>query len=185
MKDRCPICHRRFVEAIGARVEALTTVELPSQMIDARRTIRLAGREMIWLPFEYGHIPGNAALFDVHGRTLFAGGLVVSKTIPDMADSDIESWLRNLSVLAELEPLHVIADRGNVGDQRLIFETMDYLNALRDDAITGLQAGVDLSEIELLYPGVALQSWSGFSERHGRNLRYEMLRQERALLQQR
>ena len=182
---RCPICRRRFVEAIGAGLEALTTVVLPNQMIDTRRTIKLGGREMIWLPFEYGHIPGNAAVFDVQSRTLFAGGLVVSKTIPDMVDADIEPWLRNLSVLAELEPLHVIADRGNVGDQRLIFETMDYLKALRDDVIQGLQAGADLSEIESLYPGVAFQSWSGFTERYGKNLRLELLRQERALLQPR
>lgn len=185
MTARWPTCRRRFVEAIGARVEALTAVVLPNQIINARRDMKLAGREMIWLPLEYGHIPGNAAVFDVQSRTLFAGGLVVSKTIPDMADTDIELWLKNLGVLAELDPLHVIADRGNAGDRRLIFETMDYLKALRADAITGLQAGADLSEIEVLYPGVAFQSWSGFSELHGRNLRCEMLRQERALLQQR
>ena len=64
--------------------------------VDDAHALDLAGRTARVLYFGHSSGPGDIAVFDETSGTLFAGGLLDARRVPDIQDSDLPGWRRAL-----------------------------------------------------------------------------------------
>jgi hypothetical protein len=185
MVNRCPLCRQRFVDQLGPRFAALTPVIQPNDLRNQSQRIAVGGGRIEWLTFAPALMPGNSALWHASSRTILAGALVTHHVVPDASEADIDAWLSALDAMNSFAPRFVVPDRGAPGDTSLIAMTRSYLQLLRDEVERAFLAGVDVAEVAAVVDGAAFKSWGEFEERHGPNVRAEMLRREAAALRRR
>jgi hypothetical protein len=131
-----------------------------------------------WLVFDTAVLAGNAALWHAKSGTLLAGALVTNAVVPDAVEADLDVWLAALEAMERLAPRYVVPDRGAPGGIALVKATRNYLLALRDGVSRAFAEGVDLAEVATVVDGAAFKTWGDFEDRHGKNVRAEMLRRE-------
>lgn len=183
MAARCDRCLQRLRETLGETEMAGTERIEPDQVFDGeRRVLDLIGRPLELRTWGQSSGPGDTAVWDPQRRVLVTGGLVDSRTIPDLQDADSPAWTEALHALRTLAPARIIAAHGPVSDAGAIDATGQYLRAL-DQRVAGLlEAGRPLSEVADAATLDAYAGWDGYDTTHRRNASVVYLRQERALL---
>jgi glyoxylase-like metal-dependent hydrolase (beta-lactamase superfamily II) len=185
MATRCDTCLKTLRTLLGEEAMQGSAMFTPDTVFTdplALDAAALIGRPIQLLHYGHSSGPGDIAVYDPRTRTLFAGGLLEARRIPDVGDSDLPRWreaLRNLQAL----PVEVIVPgHGPAGDKRLITQVERYLDQLTARARALVNAGAPLSEVA---DGTALPefaTWDQYETTHRRNAAIVYLRYEREQL---
>lgn len=131
MRDRCSECLARLTGLAGEAAMAGTRIRLPDQTVGDGRTARnLGGRDLLLVHAGWGHTAGDLAVLDVASGTLFTGGLVNNRVMPDMHESRMRGWIAAVDALLSLAPRHVVPGEGAPGNASVLRDTRAYLGDL-------------------------------------------------------
>jgi glyoxylase-like metal-dependent hydrolase (beta-lactamase superfamily II) len=185
MAARCETCLKTLRSTLGEEAMRGTAMFKPditftdAQGFDAATPI---GRPIQVLYFGHTSGPGDIAVYDPRSRTLFAGGLLDAKRIPDVIDSDLPRWREALRSLHALPVEVIVPGHGADGGKRMVELVDRYLDQLATRA-RGLQtSGVPLSEVPDSTPLPEFAGWDQYETVHRRNAALIYLRYEREQL---
>jgi glyoxylase-like metal-dependent hydrolase (beta-lactamase superfamily II) len=182
MQARCETCLRTLRTVVGEAPLARTALYKPDELFDDTHVLDLVGRPLRVLYHGHSSGPGDIAVLDETTRTLFAGGLLDARRVPDIQDSELEGWRRALAQLRALAPRTIVPGHGPHGGVALIDGVERYLAQLDGKMRTMVASGASLlgaaDEAEL--PDYA--DWDQYEIIHRRNASVAFLRIERELL---
>ncbi len=185
MASRCDTCLQTLRTTLGEGAMRGTTMFVPERRfadpleIDAAALI---GRPIQVLYFGHSSGPGDIAVYDPRGRTLFAGGLLDAQRIPDVIDSDLVRWGDALRSLQALPVEVIVPGHGPSGSKRVITQVERYLDQLTTRVRALLKAGAPLSEVPDSTALPDFSSWDQYDTVHRRNAALVYLRYEREQL---
>ena len=185
MASRCETCLQTLRTTLGEEAMRGTTMFVPERAfadpleIDAAALI---GRPIQVLYFGHSSGPGDIAVYDPRGRTLFAGGLLDAQRVPDVMDSDLARWGEALRSLQALPVDAIVPGHGPSGSKRVITQVERYLDQLTTRVRALLKAGAPLSEVPDSTALPDFASWDQYDTVHRRNAALVYLRYEREQL---
>ena len=185
MAARCETCLKTLRSTLGEEAMRGTAMFKPditftdAQSFDAATPI---GRPIQLLHFGQSSGPGDIAVFDPRSRTLFAGGLLDSKRIPDVIDSDLPRWREALRTLQALPADVIVPGHGPDGGKRMVEQVDRYLDQLATRTRELQRNGVPLSEVPDATPLPEFAAWDQYDTVHRRNAALLYLRYEREQL---
>jgi hypothetical protein len=190
MAARCENCLKTLKKLLGDDEMAGSRVVRPDRLLDdlpaAEATLaQLTGRRIRLLAYgPDGHSsgPGDLAVLDDASATLFAGGLMDERSIPDVQDGRPEGWHAALDALQALPLARIVPGHGPVATPALVARTRRYLDQLDTRIAALLAAGTPLSDVADAATLPEFADWDQFETIHRRNASIVFLRQERALL---
>jgi glyoxylase-like metal-dependent hydrolase (beta-lactamase superfamily II) len=185
MVSRCERCLKTLQQTLGTQAMQGTAMFKPDGLLDdtATQDISVIGRRLQVLHFGHSSGPGDVAVLDETTGSLFAGGLVDDRRIPDIQDSRLPEWEAALSSLSKLPIRHIMPGHGPAGGPELIGGVQRYLGQLQARVRALIQSGVGLGDaVEQLESDDAFRDWAGYDIIHRRNVSIAYLRQEQALL---
>lgn len=179
MKSRCDTCLRRLKQQLGDSAMRGTVVVQPDQLFDASHASMLIGRPVELLWFGHSSGPGDTAVLDLQTGTLFAGGLLDVRRVPDVQDADLAGWQAALKALRERPIRHVVPGHGPTAGPEVIGQVAGYLGRLEARLLELASAGVALSEVPDAAALPDYQSWDQYELIHRRNASIVFVRVER------
>lgn len=182
MAARCETCLKTLKTVVGERPLAGTALYKPDQVFDDPHALDLVGRRLRVLHFGHSSGPGDIAVLDEATGTLFAGGLLDARRVPDIQDSDLPGWHRALRELQALRPRLVVPGHGAPAGPELIDGVEQYLAALETKVRTIVAAGASLLGAADDADLPAYAAWDQYEVIHRRNASIAFLRFERELL---
>lgn len=182
MLSRCETCLRTLRTVVGEAPLARTALYKPDELFDDTHVLDLVGRPLRVLYHGHSSGPGDIAVLDEATRTLFAGGLLDARRVPDIQDSELEGWRRALAQLRALAPRSIVPGHGPHGGVALIDGVERYLAQLETKVRTMVTAGASLlgAADDADLPDYA--AWDQYEIIHRRNASVAFLRIERELL---
>jgi uncharacterized sulfatase len=140
-----------MTDIIGEEWTDGTTVAAPSQLITESLTLDLGARLVDIFVFENGHTPGDIAILDRTSGTLFSGDLVFNGRAPTVPHANIQTWLGQLTALADLQWDRLIPGHGPLVTDRDVFEGMaTYLTFLENHTACSYRMGDSQAEALLI-----------------------------------
>ena len=179
MKSRCDTCLKRLKQLLGDAAMEGSAVVQPDEVFDASYATRLIGRPLDILWFGHSSGPGDTAVLDLQTGTLFAGGLLDVKRVPDVQDADLAGWQQALATLAERPIRRVVPGHGPAGGPEAIGQVAGYLRRLEARMIELASAGAALSEVPDAAAMPEYRSWDQYDVIHRRNASIVFVRVER------
>ena len=180
MRDRCADCFERLSGLVGRAAMAGTRIRVPDQTVPDGITERTyGGRTLRLIHVGWGHTAGDLAVLDRQTGTLFAGGLVSNRVLPDTHEARVRSWIAALAALSQQPVRRVVPGQGNPGPASLIGEFSGYLLALL--ARVEVPYREQLSVFDVLADGDLpdYANWSGYAAVHPLNLQHVYAELER------
>jgi glyoxylase-like metal-dependent hydrolase (beta-lactamase superfamily II) len=156
-----------FSSRSAANKELLANVKLrkPDMIYSREQTLDLGGgvrARLIYTGFP-AHTRGDEVIHVLPDRTLIPGDLVQNKLVPNLPNSDANfgGWLKALDVIADLRPVYVVPDHGELGDGSLIAQQKSFMVDLRDTALGLKKQGMSAddagkkiqADFKVKYPG--------------------------------
>jgi glyoxylase-like metal-dependent hydrolase (beta-lactamase superfamily II) len=119
---------RSRAENVEFLPEGVTTRK-PDVLFDQEHTLDLGGVHARILLVGPAHTLGDQVIWIPEDRTLLTGDLAMDNDPPlrYAAGASVAVWIAALDRLAELKPLHVVPDHGDVGDISLISKQREFL----------------------------------------------------------
>lgn len=179
MAARCETCLKTLRRVLGDDEMAGTTMFNADIEFDAAFDVDLIGRPVRVLHFGHSSGPGDIAVFDAPTRTLFAGGLLDWKRIPDIQDSDLAGWRRALRALREMPVDIVVPGHGPAGPRAAIDAVGTYIDQLEVRVLELLKKGAALSEVPDAAALPDFSDWDQYETIHRRNASILFVRKER------
>jgi glyoxylase-like metal-dependent hydrolase (beta-lactamase superfamily II) len=185
MATRCDTCLKTLRTLLGEDAMQGSAMFTPDIVftdplaLDAAAQI---GRPIQLLHYGHSSGPGDIAVYDPRTRTLFAGGLLEARRIPDVGDSDLPRWREALRILQALPVEVIVPGHGPAGDKRLITQVERYLDQLTARARALVNAGAPLSEVADATALPEFATWDQYETTHRRNAAIVYLRYEREQL---
>jgi glyoxylase-like metal-dependent hydrolase (beta-lactamase superfamily II) len=179
MAARCETCLKTLRRVLGDDEMQGTTMFKPDLEFDSGADLDLIGRPVRLLYFDHSSGPGDIAVLDVETRTLFAGGLLDWKRIPDIQDSDLPAWHRALAELRRLPIDGIVPGHGPVAGRAAIDANEAYLNQLEVRVLELLKGGAALSEVPDAVALPRFRDWDQYETIHRRNASVLFVRKER------
>ncbi len=182
--QRCDICLQRLRAAHGEAAMAGSKVPVPDRRLKGDQTLDLGGRQVRLLDFGWAATPGDMAVLDAQTGTLFAGGLVVVDTVPNVRDAQVDAWRASLARIRAMGLARIVPGRGPVVDAAALAALEHYLEALEARVRTLYDAQASLSEAVERAALPEFSAWAGYPEVHRQNVQIRYLALEKAELQQ-
>lgn len=182
MAARCAGCLKTLRRVLGEEEMLGTVVPKPDVVFDDSFEITGFGRPIRALYFGHSSGPGDVAVLDERTRTLFAGGLVDWRRIPDVQDSDLRGWSAALATLAALPIEVVVPGHGPATGPAAIATVSRYLVELQGRVLELLRKGAALSEVPDAAVLADFADWDQAETIHRRNASIVFVRKERELL---
>lgn len=190
MAARCDNCLKTLKRVLGEDEMAGSRVAKPDRLLASLHEAEadlatLLGRRvrlLAWGPDSHSSGPGDLAVLDESSATLFAGGLMDERSIPDLQDGRPEGWRAALDALQALPLARIVPGHGPVASPALIAQTRRYLDQLDARIAALLAAGTPLSDVAEAANLPDFADWDQVDTIHRRNASIVFLRQERALL---
>ena len=185
MATRCDTCLKTLRTLLGddaMRGSAMFTPDIVFTDPLALDAAALIGRPIQLLHYGHSSGPGDTAVYDPRTRTLFAGGLLEAKRIPDVGDSDLPRWRDALRSLQALPVETIVAGHGPAGGKAVITQVERYLERLTTRARELVTAGAPLSEVADATALPEFAAWDQYETTHRRNAAIVYLRYEREQL---
>lgn len=185
MASRCETCLKALRSTLGEEAMRGTAMFKPDitftdpLAFDAATPI---GRPIQLLYFGHSSGPGDIAVYDPRSRTLFAGGLLDSKRIPDVIDGDLPRWREALRTLRALPTDVIVPGHGPEGGKRIVEQVDRYLDQLATRAQALQASGAPLSEVPDATSLPEFAGWDQYDTVHRRNASIVYLRYEREQL---
>jgi glyoxylase-like metal-dependent hydrolase (beta-lactamase superfamily II) len=182
MAARCDNCLKTLRTELGEEAMRGTVVFKPDHVFDHTHVIETIGRPVLVQHHGHASGPGDTSAFDVRSGTLFAGGLLGNRRIPDIQDSDLDGWRRALGSLHSLRISTIVPGHGPAAGPELIAENQRYLAQLERRCATLLEQGAALSEVPDAATLPEFSRWDQTDGVHRRNAAIMFLRLESRLL---
>jgi glyoxylase-like metal-dependent hydrolase (beta-lactamase superfamily II) len=185
MATRCDTCLKTLRTLLGEDAmqgSAMFTPDIVFTDPLALDAAALIGRPIQLLHYGHSSGPGDIAVYDPRTRTLFAGGLLEARRIPDVGDSDLPRWREALRHLQALPVEVIVPGHGPAGDKRMITQVERYLDQLTARARALVNAGAPLSEVADATALPEFATWDQYETTHRRNAAIVYLRYEREQL---
>lgn len=182
MAARCETCLKNLKLQVGEAEMAGTAVYQADERFDATHVLAATGRPLRVLHLGHSSGPGDIAVLDETSGTLFAGGLVDHRRIPDIQDADLPRWHAALAELRALRPRRVVPGHGAPGGAELIEATEAYLTRLETRVRQLVASGGSLLEVGEAAHLPEYADWDQYDTIHRRNASIAFLRFERELL---
>jgi glyoxylase-like metal-dependent hydrolase (beta-lactamase superfamily II) len=115
-------------------------------------------------------------------RAAARSGLLDSKRIPDVIDSDLPRWREALRTLQALPAEVIVPGHGPDGGKRMVEQVDRYLDQLATRTRELQRNGVPLSEVPDATPLPEFAAWDQYDTVHRRNAALVYLRYEREQL---
>ncbi|HEU4457745.1 MAG TPA: MBL fold metallo-hydrolase [Methylibium sp.] len=184
MKARCDGCLKTLNRVLGEEAMRGTAMFEPDLAFDDAAAISMQASTAIGRPvrvLSYGHSsgPGDTAVLDEASATLFAGGLIDHRRIPDVQDAELPGWRRALEALGTLAPRRIVPGHGPVGGPQAVAEVQRYLDRLEARLLALLQADAALSEVPDAASLPGYETWDQYAIVHRRNASILFVRMER------
>jgi glyoxylase-like metal-dependent hydrolase (beta-lactamase superfamily II) len=185
MASRCEICLKTLRSTLGEeamRGTAMYKPDIPFTDPAGIDAAALIGRPIQVLYFGHSSGPGDIAVYDPRSRTLFAGGLLDARRIPDVIDSDLPRWREALRNLQALPADVIVPGHGPADGKRMISLVERYLDQLTTRVRSLQSGGAPLSEVPDSTPLAEFAGWDQYDTVHRRNAALVYLRYEREQL---
>ena len=179
MAARCENCLKTLRRVLGEEAMQGTAMFKADLEFDTGAELDLIGRPVRILYFDHSSGPGDIAVLDVQTRTLFAGGLLDWKRIPDIQDSDLQGWHRALGTLRQMPLDSIVPGHGPKAGRAAIDAVDRYLTRLEARVLELLKSGAALSEVPDAAALPGFQDWDQYETIHRRNASVLFVRQER------
>jgi len=180
MAARCDQCLQRLNATLGMRAMVGTRLVKPDVLIDASASIDTIGRSLRLIAPTEGSAPGALAVFDGASSTLIGGSLVTVDRIPDLRDSDGDTWPVALELLGATQCAHLVPAYGAIGDCTALRALARYFSKLQARAQELFATGVGLADVARRADLSEFAAWDGYATLHGANAERVFLRVERA-----
>lgn len=186
MRQRCENCLKNLFNTLGDAQMRGTTLPKPDVIVTDAASAgaelsRLIGRHIELLQYGHSSSPGDIAVYDVTSQTLFAGGLIESRRVPDTRDAKVTEWIKALDAVASLQPRHIVAAHGPLSNASSIAATRQYLVALESAVGKLVNEGVGLLEGSGSAKLDTYRNWDQYQHTHAANVQRSYLEQERKL----
>lgn len=182
MAARCENCLKTLRAELGEDAMRGTVVPKPDVLFDETHVVETIGRPVLVQQHGQASGPGDSSAFDVRSGTLFAGGLLDNRRIPDIQDSDLDSWRQALGGLRTLRIDTIVPGHGPAAGAELIATQQRYLAQLEQRCATLLKEGAALSDVPDAVDLPEFRRWDQYDTVHRRNASIMFLRLERRLL---
>ena len=178
MQQRCERCLQDLQRTLGPEAMAGTRLVIPERTVEASTALALGDRHLELLYSGWASTPGDLSVYDPATGTLFAGGLITNRRIPEVRDAKLEGWLRALDGLSQLHAKRIVPGYGPVGGSELVDQTARYLRALENQVQRLYQGGASLQEAldNSALPDFA--GWTQYPQLHRRNVQHRYLELE-------
>lgn len=182
MAARCEGCLKTLQRELGEEAMRGTVVPRPDRVFDETWVFEDIGRPVLISHHGLANSPGSTSALETRTGTLFSGGLVENRRVPDIQDGDIANWRAALGALRTLRIETVVPAHGKAGGPRLVQATDAYLAQLQVRCAELLRAGTALSAVAEAADLPAYRDWDEYENIHRRNASVEFLRLEREQL---
>ncbi|HEX3139760.1 MAG TPA: MBL fold metallo-hydrolase [Rhizobacter sp.] len=185
MASRCETCLKTLRSTLGDEAMRGTAMYKPDISFGDAASVdaaALIGRPIQVLYFGHSSGPGDIAVYDPRSRTLFAGGLLDARRIPDVIDSDLPRWSEALRSLQALPAEVIVPGHGPYGGKPMIALVERYLDQLTTRVRSLQSGGAPLSEVPDSTPLAEFAGWDQYDTVHRRNAALVYLRYEREQL---
>jgi glyoxylase-like metal-dependent hydrolase (beta-lactamase superfamily II) len=182
MAARCEGCLKALRDELGEDAIRETVVFKPDVLFDDTHVVETLGRPVLVQHHGLASGPGDSTAYDVRSGTLFAGGLLDNRRIPDIQDGDVEAWRQALGGLRSLRIQTIVPGHGPAAEPDLIRVNDLYLAQLERRCATLLKEGAALSEVPDAAALPEFSRWDQYDTVHRRNAAIMFLRLERRLL---
>lgn len=179
MTARCENCLKTLRRVLGEEAMQGTAMFKPDIEFDAGFDLDLIGRPVRILYFDHSSGPGDIAVFDPTTGTLFAGGLLDWKRIPDIQDSDLAGWHGALAALRQMKVNRIVPGHGPAAKREPVDAVERYLTRLEGRVLELLKSGAALSEVPDAAALPEFQDWDQYETIHRRNASVLFVRKER------
>jgi glyoxylase-like metal-dependent hydrolase (beta-lactamase superfamily II) len=181
MAARCETCLKTLRRVLGEEEMAGTTMFKADVEFEEGSELdpTLIGRAVRVQYFDHSSGPGDIAVLDVATQTLFAGGLLDSRRIPDIQDCDLAGWRKALIALRTLPLGTVVPGHGPPATRGVIYVVEQYLNQLEARVLELLKKGAALSEVPDATTLPDFKNWDQYETIHRRNASVLFVRMER------
>lgn len=182
MAQRCESCLKTLRRELGEEAMQGSVVPKPDRVFDETWVFEDIGRPMLISHHGRANGPGSTSALDTRTGTLFSGGLVENRRIPDVQDADIETWRSALGSLRTLRVDTIVPAHGRAGSTRLVPATERYLAQLQARCAELLQAGTPLSAVAEAAELPEYKDWDQYEIIHRRNASIVYVQLEREQL---
>jgi glyoxylase-like metal-dependent hydrolase (beta-lactamase superfamily II) len=182
MAARCETCLKALRAELGEEAMRGTVVPKPDVLFDDTHVLDTIGRPVLVSHHGLANGPGSASAFDTRTGTLFAGGLLDNRRIPDVQDGDLAQWRQAISALRTLNIQTIVPGHGKLGGRELAASNDRYLAQLEARCAALLKAGTALSAVPDAVELPEFSRWDQYDNIHRRNASVVFLRLERQQL---
>lgn len=179
MASRCETCLKTLRRVLGEEEMRGTTTFKADIEFDTAHDLDLIGRPVRVLYFDHSAGPGDIAILDEQTNTVFAGGLLDWKRIPDVQDSDLPGWHRALGALRAMPIERIVPGHGPLAGREAIDAVERYLSQLEVRVLELLEKGAALSEVPDSTALPDFNDWDQYETIHRRNASVLFVREER------
>lgn len=180
MAARCDGCLKTLRRELGEEAMRGTVVIRPDQVFDESHAMDMIGRPVLVQYYGHSSGPGDIAVFDLRTGTLFGGGMLDHRRIPDVQDGDLDGWRHALAGLRTLRLSTVVPGHGPATTPDVIDTVERYLVRLESRVAALLRRGAPLSEVPDAADLPDYRQWDQYDTIHRRNASIVFLRMERA-----
>lgn len=182
MAQRCAGCLKTLRAELGDEAMRGTVVPKPDVLFDDTHVLDTIGRPVLVSHHGLANGPGSTSALDTRTGTLFAGGLLDNRRIPDVQDGDLAQWRQAIGTLRTLNIETIVPGHGPAGGRQLAVGTDRYLAQLEARCAALLKAGAALSAVPDAAELPEFSRWDQYDTTHRRNASVVFLRLERQQL---
>ena len=177
IKERCNTCLSRLRSQHTELMEN-TSLIIPSVKLSETSSLVLGGTELVLI--RYGTDEKSVGLMVYHPitETLFAGGNLSSKKIPDIEDRNIDEWLESIKKIKTLPLRKVVPDYGAVIVDFKKFDTEEYLKTLKNQVQDMYYQSKSLFETIDVVSLTPFANWASYDSNHQKNVQATYLEVE-------
>jgi phosphoglycerate dehydrogenase-like enzyme len=128
-------------------------------VFDSGFTITGGSRTVVFLDLGRSATAADAALWLPSDRVLITGRLCSTTRIEASSQSDTRSWLGNLEMFKDLDPLWVVPGDGNPGGVELLDEQIERLTRLRNAVTGALMSGRTADDVVADFTEKWFKTW--------------------------
>lgn len=182
MTARCENCLKQLRQVVGEAPLAGTEMYKPDRQFEEAHDVEGLGRAVRVLHFGHSSGPGDIAVLDEATGTLFAGGLLDARRVPDIQDADLPAWHKALAALRALPLRTVVPGHGPASPPSLVDTVEGYLDALERRMRALVASGTSLLDVPDAGELAQYESWDQYELVHRRNASIAFLRFEREMM---
>ncbi len=182
MASRCEACLKTLRAELGDEAMRGTVVPKPDVLFDDTHVLDTIGRPVLVSHHGLANGPGSTSALDTRTGTLFAGGLLDHRRIPDVQDGDLAQWRQAIGALRTLNIETIVPGHGQAGGRQVAVATDRYLAQLEARCAALLKSGAALSAVPDGAELPEFSRWDQYDTIHRRNASVVFLRLERQQL---